>query len=171
MGPARLALLLSLFYAALLADTVAGPKLALGRASPDWTALALVVWLLRTRSNWAPLTAGGLGWLTDLAAGGRVGPGIAAFALAGYLIPRLAAKLPSRQVLVEAVAVAVGTFGIGLVVCTAAFVAAELADGPVATILHLFSTAAYTACAAIPVLMLRNWLQGHSPRTSWRAAG
>ena len=171
MGPARLALLLALFYAALLADTVAAPIMAVGDVAPDWTALVLVVWLLRTRSNWAPLIAAGVGALVDLAAAGRVGPGIAAFALAGYLVPRLAAKLPSRQVLVEVVAVALGTFGIGFVLCSIAFIAAEVPQGPAAAMLELVGTATYTGAVAVPILMLRNWLLGNSLRPSWRTAG
>jgi len=171
MGPAQLALLLALFYAALLADTVAGPMLAVGGVSPDWTALVLVVWLLRTRSNWAPLIAAGLGAMIDLAAAGRVGPGIVAFALAGQLIPRLAAKLPSRQVLVESAAVALGTFAIGLILCAAAYIAAELPQGPAAAMLNLIGVAGYTGAVAIPILMLRNWLLGNSLRPSWRTAG
>lgn len=171
MGPAQLALLFALFYAALLADTVASSALSVGGISPDWTALVLVVWLLRTRSSWAPLIAAGLGAVVDLAAAGRVGPGIAAFALAGQVVPRLAAKLPSRQVLVEAAAVALGTFGIGFMLCAAAFVAAELSQGPAAAMLNLTATAGYTGAVAVPILILRNWLVGNSLRPSWRGAG
>lgn len=170
MGPARLALLLALFYAALLADTVASPLLAIGDVQPDWTALVLVVWLLGTRSNWAPLIAAGLGALVDLAAVGHVGPGIIAFTVMGQLVPLLRAKLPSRHVMAEAAAVALGTFGIGLVLSAAAAIAGELPRSPWATLLNLTGTSIYTGAVAVPILMLRNWLLGNSLRPSWRMA-
>lgn len=171
MAPARFALLLATFYLALLADTVGGPQLAIGRACPDWTALVLSVWLLHTRTAWAPLMAGGLGLLVDLAAGGRVGPGIAAFALAGYALPQLAAKLPSRMVLVEALVVGVTTLGVVLVLVATAYVAADLPERPSAALVHALTTAVYTGLAAIPILMLQNWLRSSSVRSSWRYAG
>lgn len=170
MGLARLALLLALFYAAILADTVASPLLAMGDVRPDWTALVLVVWLLDTRSNWAPLIAAGLGALVDLAAAGRVGPGIIAFALMGQLVPLLRAKLPSRHVMAEAAAVALGTFGIGLVLSAAAAIAGQLPRTLGAAFLNLTGTAIYTGAVAVPILMLRNWLLGNSLRPSWRMA-
>lgn len=170
MAPARLALLLALFYTALLADTVAGPLLAIGNVRPDWTALVLVVWLLGTRSKWAPLIAAGLGALVDLATSSRVGPGIMAFAVAGQLVPLLGAKLPSRHVLVEAAAVALGTFGIALMLSASAAIAGELSRSTWATLLNLTGTAIYTGAVAVPILMLRNWLLGNSLRPSWRMA-
>ncbi|MBL9123601.1 MAG: hypothetical protein JNG90_08195, partial [Planctomycetaceae bacterium] len=135
-----------------------------------FTLLVLIVWLLRTRSTFAPLVAGVVGGIVDLVAAERVGPGIAAGALAGYLVPRLAAKLPTRNLLVEAAAVGGGTFGVGLILCGAAFLAAELPQGITAASAHLLGTAAYTAAAAIPFLLLRNWLWGSSLRPSWHLA-
>jgi rod shape-determining protein MreD len=167
MGPARLVLLMAVFYAALLADTQCAPRLAIARVAPDWTALVLLVWLLRSRTPWSPLIAGGLGLLADLAAGGRIGPGVAAFALAGYLVPQLALNLPSRSVLVEAVAVALGTLGIGLILVTIAFVAAELDHGLSTALLHIVGTATYTGIAAIPILMAQHWIVGQGVRPRW----
>lgn len=160
MEPAGVALLLGGYYAALLLDTISAPPMAIGSVTPDWPALVLLVWLLGSRLWWSTLLAGAFGALADLAAGGRVGPGVIAFALAGYAVPRMAAKMSSRSIAGQATLVGMGTLGIGFVVAAIAYLAAELDRGPADALTHVAATAVYTALLAVPILMARQWMAG-----------
>lgn len=168
MSALRPCLLVVLVYAALLADTVAAPYLAIGGVSPDWSALVVIAWMLHARAPYTVLVSGLAGLLVDLAAAERVGPGVVAFALTGYLLSRLAPLLRMRSLVVETAVAGGATFAIGGILTATALLTGRLDVGLGHCAVHLVGVAAYTSLVAVPLLMIQGWFAGDSARIRWR---
>ncbi|HUY90871.1 MAG TPA: rod shape-determining protein MreD [Pirellulales bacterium] len=150
-------------YLAAALDTALAPAWAIGRATPDLLALTAVLWLLapgRPRPLWP---AAALGLLADLLAPGRLGVGLACFAVAGYTIaglrPRLAYAAPWLKAAVVAIAVAAIALGGGLL----RRLLGELDVSGLAILGRSAAVGVYTAGVALPILMVFDWL----PQPRW----
>ena len=160
---ASYALLAVAAYAAAALDTALAPSWAVGRATPDLLALVAVAWVLapgRSRAIW-PVAA--IGLLADLLAPGRLGVGLACFAVAGYLLAELRPRLAMAPVWTRAATVALAVCAIALTGGVLRRLLGEL-DLPALAILgRSAAVGVFTGGVALPVLMLLDWL----PQPRW----
>jgi rod shape-determining protein MreD len=156
-------LILGIYLAAVL-DTALAPAWAIGPATPDLLALAAVVWALAPGKPRTFLAATAVGLLADLSAAGRLGAGMASFAVVGYVLiglrPRLATLPAWTKAAIVAPAVAAQVLGIGLL----RRLLGEIDLGLLALAARSAAVGAYTAALALPLWMAIEWLP--QPRQS-----
>jgi rod shape-determining protein MreD len=145
-------------YAAAVLQTALGPALEIRHVMPDFFVLAAVLWLLTTtvRRAFVAVAIGGLAY--DLTAAAPPGVGLAAFALVGFAIEQIKAKLDTNHFAVRLAAVFAATTVIALVEALAARLSDDAALTSATLIVRAISVAAYTAGVAVPVLMIIGWL-------------
>ncbi|HEV3003834.1 MAG TPA: rod shape-determining protein MreD [Pirellulales bacterium] len=90
-------ILIPALYLAALVDTSLSSAVELGAAAPDALMVVGLVWSLALAGERSPLAAGTAGFVSDLVSPGRLGVGLACFAVAGYVLPRLRARFGMRH--------------------------------------------------------------------------
>jgi rod shape-determining protein MreD len=156
-SPVRFFALLGFVYLAAVLETSLVDVMRIGPIAPDLLALAAIVWVLTVPGRWTFLAAGAIGLLSDLAAPGHLGVGMAWMLLVGYAVGRLRMgrnldalpwQLPVAWAAVTVWAAAVGLTG------------RILGDLPLPWSVILTRSAEvglYTAGVALPVLMVLGW--------------
>src|SRR5260221_518617 len=87
--------LVPIVYLAALYDTALGS--GIGLVSPDGLALVALAWALTFAGPRGFLATGAIGCVSDLCSPGRLGRGLACFAIVGSFRPRLHAHLGPRH--------------------------------------------------------------------------
>jgi rod shape-determining protein MreD len=90
-------ILIPALYLAALVDTSLSSAFELGAVAPDALMVVALVWSLAVAGERGPLAAGAAGFVSDLVAPGRLGVGLACFAVAGYVLSRLRARFGIRR--------------------------------------------------------------------------
>jgi rod shape-determining protein MreD len=150
-------ILLPAIYVAAAFDTAFVPALAIGRIVPDFLALVAVAWLCTSHGPKAFIWAAVIGLISDLLSPGRLGIGMACYALVGYAFVSLKPKLGLRDPLsrMAAAAVAIGLLTLGVSVFRGT------ADKTSLPWIMLLVTSAgvgiYSACIGLPMFMVLNW--------------
>ena len=160
---ASYALLAVAAYAAAALDTALAPSWAVGRATPDLLALAAVAWILapgRPRAVW-PVAVVGL--LADLLAPGRLGIGLACFAVAGHLLAALRPRLAAAPLWTRTAVVALAVCAIALTGGVLRRLLGELELPALAIVGRSAAVGMFTGGVALPILMLLDWL----PQPRW----
>lgn len=150
-------------YVAAVLDTALAPAWAIGPATPDLLALAAVLWILapgRPRACWP---AALVGLFADLQSPGRLGVGLACFAIAAYALTGFRARLAAAAPWTKAAAVAFAVAAIALACGVLRRLLGEIDVSALAMLLRSISVGVYTAGVALPILMVFDWL----PQPRW----
>ena len=156
----RSVLLLAAVYVALVLDATLLDLVAVDRVAPDLLAIVALVWLLVCpASGRAVLAAGLIGLAADLAAGGRVGAGLASFALVGYAAMKLRTKIDTDHPLVQTALTWPAATAIALIVAAAQLAGGELATPPSTAFVRCLFVGGYTGAVSLPVWMVMSWVR------------
>ena len=151
-------------YLSVVLDTALAPAWTIGAAAPDLLALTALSWTAVGSRSRAYLAAAAIGLLADLNATGRLGVGMACFALVAYLMTSLRPQLGRLPVWLKAAAlapaIAVQAFGIGLT----RKLLGEVDLGMAPMVMRCLAVGAYTAAISLPLLMVSEWVR--KPRWS-----
>jgi rod shape-determining protein MreD len=160
-------ILIPAVYLAALLDTTLGPALDLGPAAPDWLVLVALVWSLTVTGPRGHLATGAVGLVSDVLSPGRLGAGLACFALVGYGLPRLRSHSGARQPQTLALwALPAATLlALGPAVVRRAW--GELEVSWLTIVFGGLSVGAYTAGAALPILLVVAWVRRARRRRQW----
>ena len=157
-----IALVLTAYLAAAL-DTALAPAWSIGPATPDLLALTAVLWILapgRPRTFWP---AALVGLFADLQSPGRLGVGLACFAIAAYALtgsrPRLVAAAPWTKAAVIALVVAAIALACGIL----RRLLGEIDLSALSLLVRGVSVGVYTGAVALPILMALDWI----PQPRW----
>ena len=150
-------LLIGSVYAAAVLDTALAPAWSVGAMRPDLLALTAIGAAFLGRKSSACMLAGAIGLFADLTAIGRIGAGIACFAIVGHVVMRLRPQLNVLPVWAKAIAlapaVAAAALGIGLT----RKLSGEIDLGLLTIAMRCLGVGVYTAAIALPLLMLHHW--------------
>lgn len=151
-------------YLSVVLDTALAPAWTIGSAAPDLLALTALSWTAVSRRSRAYLAAAALGLLADLNATGRLGVGMACFALVAYLLASAQPQLGRLPVWLKAAAlapaIAAQTLAIGLM----RKVLGEIDLGIATMAVRCLAVGGYTAAVSLPLLMVCEWVR--KPRWS-----
>jgi len=152
-------LLLPIVYAATVIQTSLVDVIQVGRVAPDLLALVAVVWLLVTGGPRAFLVAGAIGLGADLISPGRVGPGMACFLLAGYVVTWLRKRLPLDQLVWQVVVVGLAVTVLELSTGAARWLLGESTLAGRTLLWRAAGVGIYTAGISLPICMVLGWLR------------
>lgn len=156
----RYVLLLTAVYVALVLDAALVDVVAVDRVAPDLLAIVALAWLFTCQaSTRAVVVAAWIGLASDLAAAGRIGAGMASFALVGYAATKLRSKVDSDHPLVQTALTWPATTTIALIVAVAQLASGELATPAWGAIVRSLLVGAYTAAVSLPVWMMLSWIR------------
>lgn len=150
------------YFAAAL-DTALAPAWAIGPATPDLLALTAVLWSLapgRSRAFWP---AALVGLFADLQSPGRLGVGLACFAIAAYALAGFRPRLTAAPPWTKSAAVALAVAAIALAGGVLRRLLGEIDLSAFSLLGRSIAVGAYTAGLALPILMVFDWL----PQPRW----
>ncbi len=146
-------------YLAAVLDTALAPAWSIGPVSPDLLALTALSWTLASGKSRAFLGAAALGLLADLNAPGRLGVGMACFALVACALQCARPQLARWPFWIKAAALApaaaLQAFAIGLI----RKLLGELDLGMLSMTGRCLAVGVYTAAFALPLLMVCDWFR------------
>ena len=167
----RYVLLVMAVYVALVLDAALADLVAVDRAAPDLLAIVALAWLLSCpASARAVVVAAIVGLASDLAAGGRVGAGVASFALVGYAAIELRSKVDTDHPLMQTALTWPAATTIALVVAVARLASGELATPAWGALARCLFVGGYTAAISLPVWMVLSWIREPLVRRRQRLA-
>jgi rod shape-determining protein MreD len=167
----RFVSLVTAAYVALAFDAALVDLIAVDRVVPDLLAIVALVWLLSCpASAQAVVAAAAIGLAADLAAGGRIGAGMASFACVGYAATKLRTKIDTDHPLVQTALTWPAATAIALAVAVARVADGELATPAWAAIVRSLFVGGYTAAASLPVWMVLSWIRQPLVRRRQRLA-
>ncbi len=152
-----LAILPTVWLAAVM-DTSLAPFWSIGIVTPDLMALAALTWIFVSRHRSDPLWVGIIGLAADLIAAGRVGPGMAAFALAGYGLTALRSHVRLENPVLQTICVWIIVTLIALLVTVAGRLLGDTMSNWSSALTLAGAVGAYTAAIALPLLLVIGWL-------------
>jgi len=156
----RYVLLLTAVYVALVLDAALVDLVAVDRVAPDLLAIVALTWLFTCpTSTRTVVVAASIGLASDLAAGSRVGAGLASFALVGYAATRLRSKVDADHPLVQTALTWPAATTIALLAAVAQLASGELAMPSGGAIVRSVLVGVYTAAISLPVWMMLSWIR------------
>jgi rod shape-determining protein MreD len=150
-------------YLVAALDTAFAPAWAVGPATPDLLALTAVLWIIspgRPRAFWP---AALVGLFADLQSPGRLGVGLACFAIAAYALAGLRPRLVAAAPWTKAAAVALVVAAIALACGILRRLLGEIDLSALALLVRGVSVGVYTGAVAVPILMALDWI----PQPRW----
>lgn len=155
----RYCILITAAYIALALDATLVDLLAVGRVAPDVLAIVALAcalsWPASARTVWV---VGLIGLVSDLAASGRLGAGMASFALVAYTTMQLRGRIDTHHPLVQAALTWPAATVIAVCAAAAQRIGGEL-DTPVwGTLGCCLLVGGYTAALSLPVWMVFGWI-------------
>ena len=156
----RYVLLLTAVYVALVLDAALVDLVAVGRVAPDLLAIVALAWLFTCQASTRTVVVAALiGLASDLAAGGRIGAGLASFALVGYAATKLRSKVDADHPLVQTALTWPAATTIALLAAVAQLASGELAMPAGGAIVRSLLVGVYTAAIGLPVWMMLSWIR------------
>ncbi len=152
-------LLPPIVYLAAVLDTSLAPPMQVGRAAPDFLALAAVLWVSTLRGRRTFLAAGIFGLAADLLAPGRPGVGLACFLLMGYVVGRWGSGQAAGHLVWRVATVLVATTILALTLGLARLILGEVSLPFFVLIGRALGVGVYTAVVSLPVLMVLGWIR------------
>jgi rod shape-determining protein MreD len=153
----RLLLLGPVVYLAAVAETALADVLRIGAVAPAPLCLAGVIWLLAVDRRGPFWNVAAMGLAEDLLAPGRVGPGLAAMLLVGYLVAQVRRRLAADHNLPQSLLTGAAVMLAALLVALARWLLGEVPAGLLATAEQAAAVGTYTAALAIPLLLVLTW--------------
>ncbi len=148
---AAIALLLSVYVAAVLQTTLA-PAMEWRGVAPSFFVVVALVWSVRRTSGGAILGAAAIGLAADLTSSGVVGVNIALFVIAGAALEAANARLDIRHGPAQLAMVAGAALFVTAGQCLVAAATGEVALDAPTLIVRIALSAAYTTLIGWPAL-------------------
>lgn len=155
----RIIVILPVIWLAAVMDTSLAPAWSIGVITPDLMALAALTWIFVSHHASDPLWAGVIGLAADLIAPGHIGPGIAAFALAGYTLTALRGHMRLKNPVLQAICVWITVTMITLLITVAGILLGDATLNWARVFPLAAAVGAYTAGIALPLLLILAWLR------------
>lgn len=150
-------LLIGSVYTAAVLDTALAPAWSIGAVRPDLLALTAIAAAFLGRKSSACVLACAIGLFADLSSTGRIGAGMACFAIVGFVVMRQRPRLNVLPVWAKAIALAPAVAAVALGIGLTRKLLGEIDLGLLTIALRCLGVGIYTAAIALPLLMLHHW--------------
>jgi rod shape-determining protein MreD len=154
-------------YLAAVLDTSLGSALDIGPAAPNMLAVIAIVWSLAIAPARGYLATGAVGFASDVISPGHLGADMACYAIVGYIVSRLRARLGGRRPLVSALwafpAAAIMVLGPAMV----RRALGEFDIHWITLVARGLLSGAYTAVLTLPVVCAAVWISRVRRQRLW----
>jgi rod shape-determining protein MreD len=153
----KILFILPFIYIAGVLETTLGDALQVGHVGPDWMALLAVIWVLWVPGPSTLPVAGFAGLASDLFSPGRLGPAMAAYLVAGYVLGCLKSKPPRKGVFWQVPIVFASVTALASAIGLTHWLLGESSNSLATLLVRALGVGIYTAGLSVPVLMVLSW--------------